>query len=455
MYRNFSLTIPSKENLLISGSNGCGKTLLLEALAGTLHFPQGEIYYDFITGRTWEARYAEKRKYITYIPTNSLQNFLNGSEDLYYQQRYYGIGDQKAPLVKDLFGRGIDVLQKLDIPPSLSIEHLFDIEVTRLSNGQLKKLLLLKSFSKGIPKLLLLDYPFEGLDYESREDLCRFIDFICAKYNVQIIIADNHHHLPSVITQKLTLKNFQVERAEKLDGALVKEVKIQSSASTLQRKNGNEILRIENLHLKYGDREIFKDFNWTVNKGDRWVLIGRNGVGKTTLFSMIYADHPMAYTQALYLFGRRRGTGESIWDVKRRISYLGPEQTSYMNTKHAWLTAREYVKNFSAQINHGDFENLIHYLEAEDFMDKPIRNLSSGEMQLILIMNCFLVPRELLLLDEPFRFLDSKNKNLVMQYLLSRLNPETTLILITHFKEDIPDHESFSIHSGLAESALQ
>jgi molybdate transport system ATP-binding protein len=110
------------------------------------------------------------------------------------------------------------------------------------------------------------------------------------------------------------------------------------------------------------------------------------------------------------LFGRKRGTGESIWDIKRRINYLGPEQASYLNAKHAWLSGREYIRNFNGMANNVEFEKLIHYFQAEAFIDKKVRNLSSGEMQMILIMNCFLVPRELLLLDEPFRFLDAKNK---------------------------------------------
>ena len=96
--------------------------------------------------------------------------------------------------------------------------------------------------------------------------------------------------------------------------------------------------------LQYGDHLIFKDFNWSVSRGDRWVLLGRNGTGKTTLFSMIFADHPMAYTQQIFLFGKRRGTGESIGDIKRRITYLGPEQMSYLNVGE-WNSGREYLKN--------------------------------------------------------------------------------------------------------------
>src|SRR5688572_13428513 len=175
LLKNFSWQILSNENWVIAGPNGSGKTILLEALAGTLHFPKGEIQYDFIKGNTWQERYDEKRRLITYIPAHALHTFLKGSHDLYYQQRYYDIGDEEVPTGRDLLGLHVKTLKELEIPNSLSIEHLLDIKVTRLSNGQLKKFLLLKSFLKGMPKLLLLDCPFEGLDYESRDNLCQFI----------------------------------------------------------------------------------------------------------------------------------------------------------------------------------------------------------------------------------------------------------------------------------------
>ncbi|MEJ0028864.1 MAG: ATP-binding cassette domain-containing protein [Bacteroidota bacterium] len=83
------------------------------------------------------------------------------------------------------------------------------------------------------------------------------------------------------------------------------------------------VVEIRDLKIQYGDTVILKDFNWTVDRGDRWALVGANGSGKTTLFSVIFADHPLAYSQQVYLFGKRRGTGESIWDVKSRINSHG------------------------------------------------------------------------------------------------------------------------------------
>ena len=76
----------------------------------------------------------------------------------------------------------------------------------------------------------------------------------------------------------------------------------------------DEVIDIRNLTLRYGDVTLFQNFNLRVNRGQRCALVGRNGTGKTTLFSLIFADHPQAYAQEIYLFGRRRGSGESIWD---------------------------------------------------------------------------------------------------------------------------------------------
>ena len=436
LFRNFSWSVSSNENWVISGRNGSGKTVLLEALAGILHFPQGEIHYDFIAGDTWEARYEEKRRLITYVPAHALHTFLKSHHDLYYQQRYYDLGDDDVPTGRVLLGDHAENLKRFDIPESLSIERLLDIKLTRLSNGQLKKFLLLKSFLKGMPKLLLLDCPFEGLDHESREDFCQFIDFISTRHGVQVILVDHHHHLPACINRKLTLCNFQIKKSEEF----FIEDRGNNAETFLpreQRISHKEIIDIRNLTLRYGDRTLFENFNLHVKKGQRLALVGRNGTGKTTLFSLIFADHPQAYAQEIYLFGKRRGSGESIWDIKRRINYLGPEQVSYLNPQSVLATAHEYVTSGNNEPDNETLQTLVEFFDASEMMTKPVRILSSGELQLLMIMTSFLSDRELLLLDEPFQFLDDIQKERLTQYLLRHLKPETTLILITHYEHDI------------------
>ncbi|MBA4054328.1 MAG: hypothetical protein C0490_06425, partial [Marivirga sp.] len=168
-------------------------------------------------------------------------------------------------------------------------------------------------------------------------------------------------------------------------------------------------------------------------------LVGKNGSGKTTLFSMIFADHPMAYSQEIYLFGRRRGSGESIWDIKRRINYLGPELISYLSPKSILLTGRQYIKSINRSLNEKIFTGLIEHFHAENFIDNPVRSLSSGQLQLMLIINCFLTEKEMLLLDEPFQFLDIQQRKNLSHYLQTHLTRNTTLILITHYQKDLEE----------------
>lgn len=437
--KNFSWHIESDENWVVTGPNGSGKTILLEMISGMMHIPKGQIYYDFINGATWDVRYAEKKRLIRYIPTHALRLFLEG-HDLFYQQRYYGMGDDRIPLVKDVLGESLEKIGERDIPLSLSIEHLLTVEVSRLSNGQLKKLLLLKSFLKGMPKLLLLDYPFEGLDFESREDLCQFIDFIANRYKVQVIIVDHQLHLPKCINRRLTLENFMTADSEKFEEGMRKmleKTQDQSLQSKFSEDQTPALVEIKNLKLKYGNHEVFRNFNWLVRKGERWALTGRNGAGKTTLFSLIFADHPHAYAQEIYLFGRRRGSGESIWDIKKRINYLGPEQASFLDSKTATMSGREYAASVSLGCDNEVLNRLVQYFYADSFIDKPVRTLSSGELQLLMILICFMSERELWLLDEPFQFLDPIQKGRLAKYLLTHLSPEITLILITHNADDL------------------
>lgn len=438
LLQNFSWQIRSGEHWVITGPNGGGKTTLLEVIMGNIGIQKGEIKYEFIRGTSWEERYAERKENIHYSPAHPVQAFLQSDQGLYYQQRYYGIGDERVSIVRDLLNGDIEKLKNLNIPESLSIDPLLDLEVTKLSGGQLKKVLFLRILLKGIPKFLLLDYPFEGLDHHSRKDLCDFIDFISGAYSIQIILTDNHHLLPTVMNRKLTLSSFSILKEEELNAM---DLDLQSPGKPMFAAfSGNTpVVEIKNLKIQYGKRIILQDFNWKINQGERWALVGRNGSGKTTLFSIIFADHPMAYSQEIYLFGKRRGTGESIWDIKRRITYLGPELISYLSPKSILLTARQYVKTVNRNFSETMFAGLVQHFDAEDFIDKPVRVLSSGQLQLMCIINCFLTEKEMLLLDEPFQFLDAQQRTNLSHYLQGHLTRNITLILITHYRKDLEE----------------
>lgn len=436
VFENFSFRIEPGENWLFQGPNGSGKTLLLQLIAGALHPSSGNVYHSFLEGDDWDSRYRDRQKKIHLVPTHWIQALLNGFDGLFYQQRYYTMDETDLPKVRDVFDGNIHKLSTSPISASFNIDALLDLHLTRLSNGQLKKVIILRQLARSIPSLLLLDYPFDGLDAESRRDFCDFLDNIAVKLGIQVIIVDHGHAMPTVINRRLVLSNFRVEKVEAYTPIHTASVQSEKRTVFSTAVNTPAVVEMQDLTIKYGNKKIISGLNWRINKGERWALTGKNGSGKTTIFSLIYADHPMAYSQKVFLFGRRRGTGESIWDIKKRISYLGPEQIHFLNPQGIMSTAREYI-NMQRHKSVGRLDRLIDSFNARKYIDTPVRMLSSGQLQMVLLINMFLDTRELLLLDEPFQFLDPDNHDRVADYLNQHLDKTTTMVMITHDAKDV------------------
>ncbi len=436
LFNDFNFKIESDENILISGDNGSGKTTLLEMIAGVIPVTHGEVHYDFVTGTSWEERYQQCKQAIHYLSAEAALTRIN-QHDLFYQQRYYSLGDEFVPMVEEFLGdEMVEKIQRMKFPSSLAIDHLLKLKLTTLSNGQQKRVMMLQNLAKQIPKVLVLDYPFESLDRKSRNDLIEFLEVLSIEHRVQLILTDHDSELPSVLNRKVVLDNFQLhEQSNFKPTARLMLAEVKSRNDSLPPDN--PVVEFRKLTIRYGDTTIINNLDWTINKGERWALVGKNGSGKTTLFSLIYADHPLAYSQQVFLFGKRRGSGESIWDIKNRISYVGPEQMNFLDPKDKALTGRAYCLKGIKNPDEGNLTSLIQFFEAEEFIDKTLRQLSSGEVQLVFIIKSLLVPKELLLLDEPFRFLDLNQKERLNQYLQLHLNEETTLVLITHDEHDM------------------
>jgi molybdate transport system ATP-binding protein len=436
LFDNFSFKMQPGENWLIQGANGSGKTLLLELIAGSLHPYSGSIHHSFLEATDWDSRYRERQQKIHLVPTHWLQAFLGGFEHLFYQQRYYTMDETELPKVRDVFGSDVEKLKTSGISDNFNIEALIDLHLTRISNGQIKKVIILRHLMRDIPKLLLLDYPFDGLDAESRQDFNTFLDDIAVKFGIQVIIVDHGHVLPSVMNRRLVLNQFRIEKVESIVHPPAMSGQNKNLTMAASDTTAIPVVEMQNVTIKYSGKKVFSDLSWRINKGERWALTGKNGSGKTTLFSLIYADHPMAYSQKVFLFGRRRGTGESIWDIKKRINYFGPEQVHFLNPRGIAFTAREYIL-MQQHKNPERLRELIDFFNASPYIDHPIRFLSSGQLQMALLIDMFMDTKELLLLDEPFQFLDPGNHEKITNYLNEYLDKDVTLIMITHDEKDV------------------
>jgi molybdate transport system ATP-binding protein len=205
-------------------------------------------------------------------------------------------------------------------------------------------------------------------------------------------------------------------------------------------------VKMQHVEIKYAGKKILDNINWQVRNGERWSLSGPNGSGKSTLLSLINADNPQAYANDIYLFDRKRGTGETIWDIKKKIGFVSPELHLYFDKG---ITCFNVVASglfdtigLFRKINEQQSSLVIKWmqlLKIEHLRNKFLFQLSNSGQRLILLARALVKNPPLLILDEPCQGLDDNQvhtfKNLINEICLAG---NKTLIYVSHYPEEIP-----------------
>jgi molybdate transport system ATP-binding protein len=445
---DFKWKIMNSQNWAIVGPVGSGKSLLAEAIMGNYLIKQGNIKYHFIPPTN--EGYRNISKYIAYISFSENSNGFSYSKH-YYQQRFNATESEDCITVAEYLNEEV----KCDISEMFGLEELLQRQFIKLSNGQTRKVRIVKALSKN-PKLLILDDPFIGLDAESRNLLESIINKL-PHTGTKIILITNRTLIPACITHVLEMDNFEKTGISTRSAFLEKH----QSENTVEEKHKiQELLNLtapqnpdfeiaaqfNGVNISYGDKKILKNLNWTIKKGEKWALLGHNGAGKSTLLSLITADNPQAYSQDIVLFDRKRGTGESIWEIKKRIGFISPELHLYfrsdMNCKE--VAATGFVNTLFLNRTLKDSEDkllsyLFDYFEISELEEKTFLRISTGQQRLILFIRAVVKNPVLFILDEPFQGMDhitlKKCQNLLKWY----CTPTKTIIFVSHIREEIPD----------------
>ena len=183
-----------------------------------------------------------------------------------------------------------------------------------------------------------------------------------------------------------------------------------------------------------------------MNEGERWALSGQNGSGKSTLLSLVCADNPQSYACDIHLFGHKRGTGESIWQIKKHIGYVSPEMhRAYLKDLPAIDIVASGLSDSVGLYTRPRPEQRqtclgwMRIFGIEQLAQRTFLKLSSGEQRLCLLARAFVKDPELLILDEPLHGLDNRNRALVKEIIntfCERANK--TLVMVTHYEEELP-----------------
>lgn len=453
LVRPINLDILSNEHIAIVGPNGAGKTLLVDTLIGKYPLAEGSITYDFSPSAS--TTIYENIKYMAFRDT-----YGSADANYYYQQRWNAHDQDDTPLVRDMLGEVKDDVLRQQLFDMFHIVPMLDKKIILLSSGELRKFQLTKSLLSA-PRILIMDNPFIGLDVSARNLLYGLLEQLTRLGNLQLILVLSRlDDIPSFITHVIPVSQRTVgEKMKRQDYVDTFQLKIDVlSADVLQKRIldlpygtdnylSEEIVQLNKVSIRYGERTILSNLDWTVKRGEMWALSGENGAGKSTLLSLICADNPQSYACDISLFGKKRGTGESIWEIKKHIGYVSPEMH------------RAYLKNLPAIeiVASGLHDSIGLYKRLKEeqlatcewwmdifgigtLRDKPFLQLSSGEQRLALLARAFVKDPELLILDEPLHGLDTYNRYRVKKIIEAFCRRrDKTLIMVTHYENELPD----------------
>ncbi len=459
-----NLVINEGEQIAIVGENAAGKSRLVDIITSRYPLLLNEVHYDFAPSE--KKLVSENIKYITFR-----DSYGDSDGAYYYQQRWnqHDI-DESTPTAGQLLQQTSE-LQHTDealrnkLFEMFHLEPLLDKYIITLSSGELRKFQLTRTLLSG-PRVLIMDNPFIGLDAGTRDQLTELLETLTRETDLLVILVlSKVDNLPNFIThvlpvqdiklgEKITREAYLEELAKMKPATLSQEIKdwiINLPSKDITKESfypqeGGEILQFNNVSIRYGERTILKELDWTVHEGERWALAGENGCGKSTLLSLVCADNPQSYACDIRLFGHQRGSGESIWEIKRHIGYVSPEMhRAYLKDLPAIdIVASGLSDSVGLYARPKPEQKAIcmDWMKAfgiEELADRTFLKLSSGEQRLCLLARAFVKDPELLILDEPLHGLDLPNRAKVKEIITTFCQrPHKTMVMVTHYKEELP-----------------
>ena len=444
---DFTWFIAPGETWVITGPNGSGKSAIAAALAGRLPVDR--------TGLPDSAAVAlvsfeYQRDVIMAERRNDDSDFTEGGVDQGTTVRRF-----MAALANDRFD---------ELVLGLGIGHLLDRGIKYLSTGELRKVALCRDLLLN-PAWLILDEVQEGLDSATRQWLTGYLAALITVGQPRLImISDRYQGLPSGVSHVLHLENRRVVFAGRRSdyeghwlatrqvalGAApaINEVAEQRELATLLDEvspaaAGPAILvDLRQVTVTWSGRKVLDGLSWRLERGQHTLVRGPNGCGKTTLLNLISGDNPQVYANDVTVLGYRRGSGESIWDIKRQIGLVS-YQLHLEYLYHCDSTVSEVIiSGFHDSIGLyealGDLERQaarawLRHLGLADRADWPFTRLSYGEQRAVLIARAVVKQPPLLILDEPCHGLDLSHRHhaLAIAEFIGR-HTATTILYVTH-----------------------
>ncbi|WP_027856842.1 molybdate ABC transporter ATP-binding protein ModF [Marinobacterium jannaschii] len=439
---NINWQLEDDQHWVVTGANGSGKSALAAVLAGA-----GEIVSGNLQGVP---------------PRVGLVSFEAQAELIAAELKkddadIMDVIAEGTPVREILLQPGSDAALVDELVEKFGLSALMDRAFRKLSTGESRKMMLIRALASQ-PDLLVLDEPFDGLDAATLAMLQQYLASLVETIPMVLVLnrfdefPDFISHIAYVDKGRLAhqvARNDETAYAELYKLLHLKTTELEVPAADPETAipaldPTQPLVKLNGINIRYGDTTVIGDLDWTIEPGKHWQLSGPNGSGKTGLLSLITGDHPQCYVNDIFVFGFKRGSGESIWQIKQFIGYVSTSLqweysvgtglrnviiSGFYDSIGLYTKATERQKQIADQ--------WLALLGMSERADEPFNKLSYGDQRLLLIARAMVKHPPLLILDEPCLGLDDMNRQLVLA-LIEKIcaDSETTVLYVNHHPED-------------------
>ncbi len=465
---------------LVTGPNGSGKADFLNALAGAGNgdagvggvkiTPNNEgLFSDIFSDSTDVVSLERAARLIQEERENDESDYIEGGVDHGRSGRVF-IGQA-------LKGDA----SHLENEPAIKlcgIEKILDRGLKYMSTGEIRRTLLARALLSG-KKLLILSDPFAGLDVQSRTILLDFFDSVARRggsgagagsAHPQIILGlERWHEVPDAVTHVIEFADKKVsfcgprreyeklisERAAAAKAGEEKDkqdfqegfAELAQTGEAAAENTGDFLVEMHDVNVGWDDHKVLRNLNWSLRRGQHWLVRGPNGSGKTTFLELITGDNMQVFSNDIRIFGNRRGSGETIWDIKKRLGIVSYRlHVEYRMLGGTSLLA-VIISGFRDSIGLYDQPSDLEIATAKKWLalggfegreSENFGNLSYGEQRAVLILRSAVKNPEILILDEPCHGLDENYRSKILQLMeLIGKGGTTTMLHVTHDPSEV------------------
>lgn len=469
-------TVQRGEHWCLFGPNGAGKTVFANLLAGmrkdSLQYVQYAPDFDPVR-QTFLVSFEEQQRLWQHDNRMDISEYSSDAADP---------GTTVAALVS--FARAREDQDKevsAALLTALGLHELRHQGIRFLSSGQVRKALLARALygvTAAAGGLLIMDEPLESIDHLSRSDIdgvirsalgSQFATLYLCRRRTDIPDWASHLALLSELGLRLHGPRKQVQEAAEFSALISRQPLLPSRlppASRVTPESGspddtgrintshddttvaekNPLLQLRDVRASYADKPVLVDLNWTLRAGEHVLIEGPNGCGKSTLLSLIDGENHKGYGQDVTLFGKPKGSGESVWEIKRFFGVVSNE----LHNKYVkgWRVLDVVVSGFYDSVGLYDDSGGKEREAARDWLavvtladqeKSYYHELSFGQQRLVLLARAMVKQPRILVLDEPCVGLDDYHRALILKLLDAIAGQTSTqLIYVSHVVGEQP-----------------